>query len=528
MNRVIASCIILNPPFCTPPRKILTLTRYPFTRQSAMDDLQATYKEDQDEDNSYNTSSNNNNRDVNSEMADPKPEIVTTITTTTVDEAPTIPTTTVDDEGTVPTTTVDETLAVPTTTTLTTTSTTSATPETDSGTKDDPMPSEELSDIEPTPKDSPNFTKVISSEDEMEEHEERPAKKHKNLSLLAPPLEEELSQEAAAATPITPMPPPSEKPSGKKSTNSMKKKKSKGNNVWTKPSSRKGKKRTKSTTATTAQTEDSVLITPIHRYPDKNDDSPDLTICLSKVYKAEKVELSEDRLSAGSCKGYRMVRATRGVMEGAWYFEIKVVNLGETGHTRLGWSTEKGDLQAPVGYDGNSYGYRDIDGSKVHKALREKYGDEGYVEGDVIGFYINLPDGNLYAPKPPQLVLYKGQRYAYATDAKEDPPKVVPGSEICFFKNGICQGSAYKDLNGGRYYPAASMYTLPHQSNCMVKFNFGPDFEAFPQDFGQRPIPSPMVEVPYHGFDGRVQNGNSLSSSTRMCPMLKVVKENDF
>ncbi|KAJ9558847.1 hypothetical protein OSB04_013461 [Centaurea solstitialis] len=464
-----------------------------------MDDLQATYKEDQEEDNSNNTNTNGTTADVNPVMPDPKPE-----TTTTGEEALIVPTTT-------------------TTATITTTSTTSATPDTDSGTKDDPIPSEELSDLEPTPKDSPNFTKIVSSEDEVEENnEERPAKKHKSISSLAPQLEDEeesaAAAAAAAATPVTPMMPPpptttAEKPSGKKPTpnsNNSKKKKSKGgNNVWTKPSSRKGKKRTKSTTSATAQTEDSVLITPIHRYPDKNDDTAEMKICLSKVYKAEKVELSEDRLSAGSCKGYRMVRATRGVMDGAWYFEIKVVSLGETGHTRLGWSTEKGDLQAPVGYDGNSYGYRDIDGSKVHKALREKYGDEGYVEGDVIGFYINLPDGNLYAPKPPQLVLYKGQKYAYATDAKEDPPKVVPGSEICFFRNGICQGSAFKDLQGGRYYPAASMYTLPNQSNCTVKFNFGPDFEAFPEDFGGRPIPKPMFEVPYHGFDGRVQNGVS-------------------
>ncbi|KAL8260122.1 hypothetical protein R6Q59_028075 [Mikania micrantha] len=446
-----------------------------------MDDLQATYKEDQDEDNPFNIS------DVSPRMADTQPETATITTTTAIDEALTVPTTT---------------------------STTSATPDT-----------EELSDLEATPKDSPNFTKVVSSEGEMEDHEQPPAKKLKNISSIAPQLEE-LSQEVAASTPITPMVPPTEKPSGKKSTNS-KKKKSKGSNVWTKPTSRKGKKRTKSTTTTTAQTEDSILITPIHRHPDKTDDTAEMKICLSKVYKAEKVELSEDRLSAGSCKGYRMVRATRGVMDGAWYFEIKVVNLGETGHTRLGWSTEKGDLQAPVGYDGNSYGYRDIDGSKVHKALRENYGDGGYVEGDVIGFYIYLPDGNLYAPKAPQLVLYKGQRYAYATDPKEDPPKVVPGSEICFFRNGICQGSAFKDLHGGRYYPAASMYTLPHQSNCVVKFNFGPDFEAFPEDFGQRPIPKPMVEVPYHGFDGSVENGNPLGS-TRMCPMLKVDKGNKY
>ncbi|XP_009366088.3 protein TRAUCO-like isoform X2 [Pyrus x bretschneideri] len=206
-----------------------------------------------------------------------------------------------------------------------------------------------------------------------------------------------------------------------------KKSKKKNNNVWVTKSTRKGKKKSKANNNNhNAPGDDTVLITPVTRFPDKTDDTPDMTICLSKVYKAEKVEVSEDRMSAGSTKGYRMVRATRGVAEGAWYFEIKVVNLGESGHTRLGWSTEKGDLQAPVGYDANSFGYRDIDGSKVHKALREKYGEEGYKEGDVIGFYINLPDGGSYAPKPPHLVWYKGQRYACAPDVKEDPPKVVP------------------------------------------------------------------------------------------------------
>ena len=36
------------------------------------------------------------------------------------------------------------------------------------------------------------------------------------------------------------------------------------------------------------------------------------------------------------------------------------------------------------------------------------------------------------------------------------------GSEISFLKNGVCQGVALKDLYG-RYYLAASMYTLPNQ-----------------------------------------------------------------
>lgn len=381
-------------------------------------------------------------------------------------------------------------------------------------------------------------------EDEAEA-EEPPPKKQKPLSsltLTSPKVEEEEEEKHGEMTEVPLSTPTTAAVAGKGTTSSSSKKakskykkKNNNNNLWTKSSSRKGKKKNnnssnqksngkKNGVVPAQEAEDKVYITPIPRFPDKNDDSPDMKICLSKVYKAEKVDVSEDRLTAGSTKGYRMVRATRGVLEGAWYFEIKVVKLGETGHTRLGWSTDKGDLQAPVGYDGNSFGYRDIDGSKIHKALREKYGEEGYGEGDVIGCYINLPEGGQYAPKPPRLVWYKGQRYMCASDPKEDPPKIIPGSEVSFFKNGVYQGVAFKDLYGGRYYPAASMYTLPEQPNCIVKFNFGPDFECFPEDFAGRSVPKPMVEVPYHGFDGRVENGNSWHS-TRMCPMLKVVKE---
>lgn len=238
-----------------------------------------------------------------------------------------------------------------------------------------------------------------------------------------------------------------------------KKSKKKNNNVWVTKSTRKGKKKTKPNTNHNVPGEDKVLVTPVTRFPDKTDDTPDMSICLSKVYKAEKVEVSEDRMSAGSTKGYRMVRATRGVVQGAWYFEIRVVNLGETGHTRLGWSTEKGDLQAPVGYDGNSFGYRDIDGSKVHKALREKYGEEGYKEGDVIGFYINLPDGGSYAPKPPHLVWYKGQRYATAPEAKEDALQSVPGE---------CNLNVFKCLSFSLRLVSISWYNIVfHCLHCI-------------------------------------------------------------
>ncbi|KAJ9139658.1 hypothetical protein P3X46_030371 [Hevea brasiliensis] len=353
---------------------------------------------------------------------------------------------------------------------------------------------------------SPKHEDIEEEEDEDDdEDEDPPPKKQKQLSSLTLQQREEEPATIDDNSNGNNVSNGTKTPTAAQATAKKKSKKKSNNNVWVTRSTRKGKKKTKPNPQN-APAEDTVLITPVPRFPDKSDDTPDMKICLSKVYKAEKVELSEDRLSAGSTKGYRMVRATRGVCEGAWYFEIKLASLGETGHTRLGWSTEKGDLQAPVGYDGNSFGYRDVDGSKVHKALREKYGEEGYKEGDVIGFYINLPEGSLYAPKPPHLVWYKGQRYVCAPDAKEDPPKIISGSEISFFKNGVCQGIAFKDLFGGRYYPAASMYTLPNQPNCVVKFNFGPDFELFPEDFGGRPIPRPMFEVPYHGFDNRIEN----------------------
>lgn len=45
-----------------------------------------------------------------------------------------------------------------------------------------------------------------------------------------------------------------------------------------------------------------------------------------------------------------------------------------------------------MGYDQYSYGYRDLEGSRVHKALREAYGSP-FREGDVVGCLLHLPPG---------------------------------------------------------------------------------------------------------------------------------------
>lgn len=59
-----------------------------------------------------------------------------------------------------------------------------------------------------------------------------------------------------------------------------------------------------------------------------------------------------------------------------------------TGHVRLGWCTNKAELQAPVGFDAHGYSYRDLEGSKVHQGLREPYGS-AFKEGDVVGVFLH-------------------------------------------------------------------------------------------------------------------------------------------
>lgn len=74
-----------------------------------------------------------------------------------------------------------------------------------------------------------------------------------------------------------------------------------------------------------------------------------------------------------------MVRATHGVHRGSYYYEVEILkstppkaaatssNSEMTtelpSHVRIGWSTRLGELQAPVGFDQYSFGYRDEAGT---------------------------------------------------------------------------------------------------------------------------------------------------------------------
>ncbi|XP_016066078.1 PREDICTED: set1/Ash2 histone methyltransferase complex subunit ASH2 isoform X4 [Miniopterus natalensis] len=86
------------------------------------------------------------------------------------------------------------------------------------------------------------------------------------------------------------------------------------------------------------------------------------------------------------------------------------------------------------------------------------------------------------------MALIKFKSYLYFeekdfVDKAEKSLKQTPHSEIIFYKNGVNQGVAYKDIFEGVYFPAISLY-----KSCTVSINFGPCFKYPPKDLTYRPM----------------------------------------
>lgn len=65
--------------------------------------------------------------------------------------------------------------------------------------------------------------------------------------------------------------------------------------------------------------------------------------------------------------------------------------MPEGSATRLGWGQEYGNLQAPLGYDKFGYSWRSRKGTRFSESHGKHYSD-AYVEGDTLGFLIDLPE----------------------------------------------------------------------------------------------------------------------------------------
>mmetsp|Transcript_2977 Transcript_2977/g.4752 ORF Transcript_2977/g.4752 Transcript_2977/m.4752 type:complete len:335 (-) Transcript_2977:810-1814(-) len=259
-----------------------------------------------------------------------------------------------------------------------------------------------------------------------------------------------------------------------------------------------------------------------------------------------------DSVTLASAKGYRTARSTLCVDEGAWYFEVVVAHLGDSGHARVGWSTKWGELNAPVGFDRHGYGYCDVAGEKVHRRIRQPYG-EAYAAGDVVGCYIHITSAaaalETEGPHDARMLDegdVRGDADGFAEEGgdqkavgvmenavgkkeeAESPRGAVgadddagvtnagdalrdtgddasalgpntgiaagPGGCIAFAKNGVFQGVAYHLSRRDAFSPAASLFTLGKAEPLVkVAFNFGPNF-VHPAEFGHLPSPKPMCE----------------------------------
>lgn len=83
-------------------------------------------------------------------------------------------------------------------------------------------------------------------------------------------------------------------------------------------------------------------------------------VALALHDRAPQLKLTEDRLGVIGEKGYSMARATHGVSNGEWYFEVIVKEKPANSALRIGWAQPLANLQAPCGYDKFSYSWRNF------------------------------------------------------------------------------------------------------------------------------------------------------------------------
>ncbi|GAA5946830.1 hypothetical protein JCM3775_001726 [Rhodotorula graminis] len=227
--------------------------------------------------------------------------------------------------------------------------------------------------------------------------------------------------------------------------------------------------------------------------------------------------LTDDARTITTDKGWRAARSVVGLREGTWYWEVKVDRgggdggrdkggEGEGSWVRVGVGRRESPLNAPVGIDGYSYGFRDKTGDVVTVAQPKPYG-QPYGTSHTIGVLVSLPSRSATAAPPivdkrdPRRIVrkripirYKGQLYfeqlehapskemdellvdpalkafkdrqaeekrrkakaaapgtrAPAAAADDGPPlRPLPrleGSKVAFFVDGVCQGVAFEDL----------------------------------------------------------------------------------
>ena len=153
----------------------------------------------------------------------------------------------------------------------------------------------------------------------------------------------------------------------------------------------------------------------------RNTDMPPFSARIDWSDMDPKVLCSEDALAISTEKGFRMGRANVVARRGTdWFVEFEILRGGGDcgGHVRVGWVRREAVLSAPVGFDGYSYGIRDVGGEAMHCSRPKPFLNEKVKTGDVLGFHIHIPGPEQHSPdaftdlvRERIPIRYKGQLY---------------------------------------------------------------------------------------------------------------------
>jgi hypothetical protein len=212
---------------------------------------------------------------------------------------------------------------------------------------------------------------------------------------------------------------------------------------------------------------------------------PEGPVALSSFDIAPGLTFVESETTPQQCirghKGFRSVRATYGVVEGSWYYEVTVLPYSGDGAVRLGWATRCADIGTPVGSTGSGFGIRDRTGEFVYDSLPVPYG-ESFGVGDVIGVRITLPSS--LSPQRKRSIAERDIHWLNYRFVGWTPPaqgmrsQDFEGASVQFYKNGKAFGVPTKfskndpsrvRVPDGTYFPTISLF-----KNAEVSVNFGP------------------------------------------------------
>ena len=126
--------------------------------------------------------------------------------------------------------------------------------------------------------------------------------------------------------------------------------------------------------------------TSIMIYPDLENPRTQVIMSDEPTHSAPEVKVINEYTVVNE-KGYRVAKASHGVWDGYWYYEVKIND--HKGNCRIGWSQISGELQGPCGFDQFGYSFRDDPPSLFHKSTRQKDMKSSYLVGYGNYFFFN-------------------------------------------------------------------------------------------------------------------------------------------